>query len=57
MNKVRDTLKQTNELQNEDKEQNMDILIPVVIVTVVVLFSIRKFKPILWLRIKSKFKK
>jgi hypothetical protein len=35
----------------------MDILIPVVIVTVVILFSIRKFKPILWLQIKSKFKK
>jgi len=35
----------------------MDILIPLAIITVVVLFSIRKFKPALWVQIKSKFKK
>jgi len=35
----------------------MDILIPVVIITVVVVFSIRKFKPVLWNKIVSKFKK
>jgi len=35
----------------------MDILIPVAIITVVVVFSIRKFKPVLWNKIVSKFKK
>jgi len=35
----------------------MDALIPLAIITVVVLFSIRKFKPALWVQIKSKFKK
>jgi len=35
----------------------MDILIPLIVITVVVLFSIKKFKPVLWLQIKSKFKK
>ena len=35
----------------------MDILIPLAIITVVVLASIRKFKPELWLKIKSKFNK
>jgi len=35
----------------------MDILIPLAIITVVVLVSIRKFKPALWVQIKSKFKK
>ena len=41
----------------KEKEQNMDILIPLIVITVVVLFSIKKFKPVLWLQIKSKFKK
>ena len=35
----------------------MDILIPLAIITVVALASIRKFKPALWVQIKSKFKK
>ena len=35
----------------------MDILIPFIVITVIILFSIRKFKPVLWLQIKSKFKK
>jgi hypothetical protein len=34
----------------------MDILIPLAIITAVVLVSIRKFKPALWVQIKSKFK-
>ena len=41
----------------KEKEQNMDILIPAAIITAVVLASIRKFKPELWVQIKSKFKK
>ena len=39
------------------QEKNMDILIPAAIITAVVLASIRKFKPELWVQIKSKFKK
>ena len=39
------------------QEKNMDILIPAAIITAVVLASIRKFKPKLWVQIKSKFKK
>jgi hypothetical protein len=35
----------------------MDILIPIIIITVIILVSIRKFKPALWVQIKSKFKK
>jgi len=35
----------------------MDILIPVAIMIVVILASIRKFKPAIWVQIKSKFKK
>jgi len=35
----------------------MDILIPLAIITVVVLVSIKKFKPALWVQIKLKFKK
>jgi len=35
----------------------MDILIPAVIITVVVLFSIKKFKPELWVKITSILKK
>ena len=39
------------------QERSMDILIPAAIITAVVLASIRKFKPELWVQIKSKFKK
>ena len=39
------------------QERSMDILIPAAIITAVVLASIRKFKPKLWVQIKSKFKK
>jgi len=35
----------------------MDILIPVTIITIVVLFSIKKFKPELWKEAMSRFKK
>jgi hypothetical protein len=35
----------------------MDILIPLVIISVVVLFSIKKFKPQVWKKIVAKFKK
>ena len=35
----------------------MDILIPLAIITTVVLFSIKKFKPELWKEAMSKFKK
>jgi hypothetical protein len=35
----------------------MDILVPLVIISVVVLFSIRKFKPQVWKKIVAKFKK
>jgi hypothetical protein len=35
----------------------MDILIPAVIITAVVLASIRKFKPELWVKITSILKK
>mgnify|MGYP003630710899 FL=1 len=35
----------------------MDILIPLVIITTVVLFSIKKFKPQVWKKIVTKFKK
>jgi len=35
----------------------MDILIPLAIITVVILFSIKKFKPELWKKAMSRFKK
>jgi hypothetical protein len=35
----------------------MDILVPLVIISVVVLFSIKKFKPQVWKKIVAKFKK
>jgi len=35
----------------------MDILIPLAIMTIVILFSIKKFKPELWKKTMSKFKK
>lgn len=35
----------------------MDILIPLVIIAVVVAWSIEKFKPELWSKIVSKFKR
>ena len=35
----------------------MDILIPLAIITTVVLFSIKKFKPQVWKKIVAKFKK
>jgi len=35
----------------------MDILIPAIIITAVILFLIKKFKPELWSKITSKFKK
>jgi hypothetical protein len=35
----------------------MDILIPLVIITTIVLFSIKKFKPQVWKKIVAKFKK
>jgi len=35
----------------------MDILISLIIITTVVLFSIKKFKPQVWKKIVTKFKK
>jgi hypothetical protein len=35
----------------------MDILVPLVIISVIVLVSIRKFKPQVWKKIVAKFKK
>jgi len=35
----------------------MDILIPLVIVTLVLAWSVKKFKPELWNKVTSKFKK
>jgi hypothetical protein len=35
----------------------MDILVPLVIISVIVLVSIRKFKPELWKKVTAKFKK
>ena len=35
----------------------MDILIPLLIISAVVLFSIKKFKPQVWKKIVAKFKK
>jgi len=35
----------------------MDILIPIGIATVVILFSIKKFKPELWKKVTANFKK
>jgi len=35
----------------------MDILIPLIIVTVVLAWSVKRFKPELWSKIVSKFKK
>jgi len=35
----------------------MDILIPLIIVTVVLAWSVKKFKPELWNKVTSKFKK
>ena len=35
----------------------MDILVPLVIISLVVLFSIKKFKPQVWKKIVVKFKK
>jgi len=35
----------------------MDILIPLVIIAVVLAFSVRRFKPELWKKAVSKFKK
>jgi hypothetical protein len=35
----------------------MDILIPLIIVAVVLAWSVKKFKPELWTKVTSKFKK
>jgi hypothetical protein len=35
----------------------MDILIPLIIIAVVVLFSIKKFKPQVWKKVTAKFRK
>jgi hypothetical protein len=35
----------------------MDILVPLVIISVVVLFSIKKFKPQVWKKVTAKFRK
>jgi hypothetical protein len=35
----------------------MDILIPLIIVTIVLAWSVKRFKPELWTKVTSKFKK
>ena len=35
----------------------MDVLIPLVIITLVLAFSVRRFKPELWSKVTDKFKK
>jgi hypothetical protein len=35
----------------------MDILIPLVVISAILLVSIRKFKPELWKKVAAKFKK
>ena len=52
-----DASKKVSDEVSEEKEQNMDILIPLAIITTVVLFSIKKFKPQVWKKIVTKFKK
>jgi uncharacterized membrane protein len=42
---------------SKNKEKSMDILVPLVIIAVVVLFSIKKFKPQVWKKVTAKFRK
>jgi hypothetical protein len=39
------------------RKSNMDILIPLVVISAILLVSIRKFKPEVWKKITAKFKK
>jgi hypothetical protein len=39
------------------RKSNMDILIPLVVISAILLVSIRKFKPQVWKKIVAKFKK
>jgi hypothetical protein len=50
----------TNKLtsfKTNQRKSNMDILIPLVIISAILLVSIRKFKPQVWKKIVAKFKK
>jgi hypothetical protein len=39
------------------RKSNMDILIPLVVISAILLVSIRKFKPQVWKKVTAKFKK
>jgi hypothetical protein len=39
------------------RKSNMDILIPLVVISAILLVSIKKFKPQVWKKIVAKFKK
>jgi hypothetical protein len=39
------------------RKSNMDILIPLVVISAILLVSIIKFKPELWKKVTAKFKK
>jgi hypothetical protein len=43
--------------KKQPRKSNMDILIPLVVISAILLVSIRKFKPELWKKIVAKFKK
>jgi hypothetical protein len=41
----------------KEEENSMDILIPLVVISAILLVSIKKFKPQVWKKIVAKFKK
>jgi hypothetical protein len=43
--------------KTQEFKSNMDILIPLVVISAILLVSIRKFKPQVWKKIVAKFKK
>jgi hypothetical protein len=43
--------------KKQPRKSNMDILIPLVVISAILLVSIRKFKPELWKKVTAKFKK
>jgi hypothetical protein len=43
--------------EEKPRKSNMDILIPLVVISAILLVSIRKFKPELWKKVTAKFKK
>jgi hypothetical protein len=43
--------------KKQPRKSNMDILIPLVVISAILLVSIKKFKPQVWKKIVAKFKK